>query len=233
MGLIKEGDQAYILTDIAGAEDDHGDMDLKLAGTQHGITAVQMDLKVKGIGLDLLRKALNQAREARMEILRAMLRTLGQPRESISPYAPVLIQVKISPENIGKLIGPGGKTIKGLEEKYECTIEVEDDGAVTVSSKRGGRADEAAEYIGHMGKQVEVGAIYDGVVTDLKDFGAIVELFPGADGLCHISQLDEGFVKNVSDVCKVGDTIKVKVLSVEDDRVRLSRKAALKETKGS
>ena len=232
MGLIKEGDQSYILTDIAGAEDQHGDMDLKVAGTQHGVTAVQMDLKVKGVGLDLLRKALGQARDARMEILRAMLRTLPQPREAISPYAPVLIQVKISPDNIGKLIGPGGKTIKGLEEKYECTIEVEDDGTVTVSSKQGGRAAEAAQYIGHLGREVEVGAIYDGVVTELKDFGAIVELFPGADGLCHISQLDEGFVKNVSDVCKIGDTIKVKVLSVEDDRVRLSRKAALKELKG-
>jgi polyribonucleotide nucleotidyltransferase len=233
MGLIKEGDRSYILTDIAGAEDQHGDMDLKVAGTQHGVTAVQMDLKVKGVGLDILRRALLQARDARMEILRVMLCTLAQPRESISPYAPILVMVKINPDSIGKLIGPGGKTIKGLEEKYDCTIEVEDDGKVTVSSKRGGRADEAAAYIGRLGKQVEVGAIYDGVVTELKDFGAIVELFPGADGLCHISQLDEGYVKNVSDVCKVGDTIKVKVLSVEDDRVKLSRKAALKELAGT
>ena len=133
---------------------------------------------------------------------------------------------------IGKLIGPGGKNIKGLQEKYECSIEVEDDGSVTVSSPRGGRAAECAKYIEQMGQTAKVGAIYDGVVTELKDFGAIVELFPGSDGLCHISQLDEEYVKDVSSVCKVGDTIKVKVLSVEDGRVRLSRKAAMKELAG-
>ena len=230
MGLIKEGEKTFILTDIAGGEDHYGDMDLKVAGTQHGVTAVQMDLKVKGIGVDLLRQALRQGREARLEILRTMLRTLARPRDDISPYAPVLVQVKINPDMIGKLIGPGGKMIKSLEEKYACNIEVEDDGSVTVSSERGGRAGEAAEYIGMLGQSVTVGAIYDGVVTDLKDFGAIVELFPGADGLCHISQLDEGYVKEVSEVCKVGDRMKVKVLSAEDGRVRLSRKAALKES---
>ncbi|MHC4481351.1 MAG: S1 RNA-binding domain-containing protein, partial [Planctomycetota bacterium] len=178
-------------------------------------------------------KALGQAREARLEILRAMLRVLPRPRESISPYAPVLVQVQISPDSIGKLIGPGGKTIKGLEEKYDCTIEVEDDGTVTVSSEQGGRAREAADYIEQLGQEVQVGTIYEGVVTDLKDFGAIVQLFPGADGLCHISQLDEGYVKEVSDICKIGDTLTVKVLSVEGNRVRLSRKAALQETKES
>jgi len=230
MGMIKEGEKVFILTDIAGGEDHHGDMDLKVAGTQHGVTAVQMDLKVKGIGVDVLRQVLRQGREARLEILRTMLRTLPRPRDEISPYAPVLVQVKINPDMIGKLIGPGGKMIKGLEEKYGCNIEVEDDGSVTVSSERGGRAGEAAEYIGMLGQSVTVGAIYDGVVTDLKDFGAIVELFPGADGLCHISQLDEGYVKEVSEVCKVGDRMKVKVLSAEDGRVRLSRKAALKES---
>jgi polyribonucleotide nucleotidyltransferase len=233
IGLIREGEQTFILTDIAGAEDYHGDMDLKVAGTQHGITAIQMDVKLKGIDLETLRKALGQAREARLEILRAMLRVLPRPRESISPYAPVLVQVQISPDSIGKLIGPGGKTIKGLEEKYDCTIEVEDDGTVTVSSEQGGRAREAADYIEQLGQEVQVGTIYEGVVTDLKDFGAIVQLFPGADGLCHISQLDEGYVKEVSDICKIGDTLTVKVLSVEGNRVRLSRKAALQETKES
>jgi len=230
MGLVMEEGEYHILTDIAGAEDHHGDMDLKVAGTQHGVTAIQMDLKVGGIKTDVLRKALQQAREARLEILRTMLRTLPKPREQISPYAPVLIRVKIDPANIGKLIGPGGKTIRGLEADYQCTIEVEEDGTVTVSSQKGGRADEAAGYIEQLGKEVQVGAIYNGVVTDTKDFGAIVELFPGTDGLCHISQLDESYVKDVSDVCKVGDRIKVKVLSVEDNRVRLSRKAALKES---
>ncbi len=233
VGLIKDGDRNFVLTDIAGAEDHHGDMDLKAAGTQHGITAIQMDVKEQGVGIDVLRQALAQSREARMQILRTMLNTLDRPRENISPYAPVLVQVKISPDYIGKLIGPGGKTIKGLEEKYDCTIEVEDDGSVTVSSKQGGRADEAAGYIEQLGKAIVVGAIYEGVVTDVRDFGAIVELFPGADGLCHISQLDEDYVKEVSDVCKVGDTLKVKVLSVEDNRVKLSRKAALRETAGS
>ena len=229
MGLVKEGEKEFILTDIAGAEDHHGDMDLKVAGTQHGITSFQMDLKMGGIALDLLRKALHQARDARIEILRTMLSELAQPRSDISPYAPVLVQVKISPELIGKLIGPGGKTIRALEEKYGCNIEVEDDGSVTVSSERGGRAREAAEYVEMLGQKVQVGAIYEGVVSELKDFGAIVQLFPGADGLCHISQLDEGYVKEVTEVCKVGDTLKVKVLSVEDGRVRLSRKAALKD----
>ncbi len=229
VGLIKQGDESILLTDIAGSEDHHGDMDMKVAGTQHGVTSVQMDLKVTGVGVELLRRALNQAREGRMQILRAMLQTLDRPRPDTSPYAPMLVKVMIDPDLIGKLIGPGGKTIKGLEEKYECTIEVEDDGSVTVSSERGGRADEAAQYIRQLGQKIEVGTIYDGVVTDLKDFGAIVELFPGADGLCHISQLDEGYVKEVTDVCKVGDRIPVKVLSVEDNRVRLSRKAALQE----
>jgi polyribonucleotide nucleotidyltransferase len=159
-----------------------------------------------------------------------MLRTLPRPREEISPYAPVLIKVKIDPANIGKLIGPGGKTIRGLEAQYQCSIEVEEDGTVTVSSERGGGAGDAAAYIEQLGKEVQVGAIYEGVVTDTKEFGVIVELFPGMDGLCHISQLDESYVKDVSDVCKIGDKIKVKVLSVEDNRVRLSRKAALKES---
>jgi polyribonucleotide nucleotidyltransferase len=232
MGLIKADDGVHILSDIAGAEDHHGDMDLKVAGTQHGVTAIQMDLKTTDVSVETLRQAFTQAKDARLHILKVMLSTLDKPRADISPYAPVLVQVKIDPDMIGKLIGPGGKNIKGLQEKYECSIEVEDDGSVTVSSPRGGRASECAQYIEQMGQTAKVGAIYDGVVTELKDFGAIVELFPGSDGLCHISQLDEDYVKEVSSVCKVGDTIKVKVLSVEDGRVRLSRKAAMKELAG-
>jgi polyribonucleotide nucleotidyltransferase len=227
MGLIKDADKTHILTDIAGAEDHHGDMDLKVAGTQHGVTALQMDLKVTGIGLDTLTRALEQARDARMQILRIMLGTLERPRESLSQYAPRLVQVKINPDNIGKLIGPGGKTIKALEEKYSCNIEVVDDGTVTISSKGDGRSEDAAKYVEGLGKTAEVGKVYEGVVTDLKDFGAIVEILPGTDGLCHVSQLDHGYVDNVTDVCKVGDTMKVKVLSVEDNRIRLSRKAVM------
>ncbi len=230
VGLLKTDGGDFVLTDIAGAEDHQGDMDLKVAGTQHGVTAMQMDVKGAGVDLELLRDALMQARQARMEILREMLSVLQRPREEISSYAPRLIRVHIDPDSIGKLIGPGGKTIKGLEEKYDCNIEVEDDGTVTVSGTGESRAEEAAAYIEQMGQAVQVGAIYEGTVTELKDFGAIVELFPGADGLCHISELADSYVREVKDICEVGDTMKVKVLSVEDNSVRLSRKAALKET---
>ncbi|MGD2174502.1 MAG: polyribonucleotide nucleotidyltransferase [Candidatus Brocadiaceae bacterium] len=229
LGLVKEGDQTFLLTDIAGAEDHHGDMDLKVAGTQHGVTAVQMDLKVKGVGMEVLREAFSRAREARMQILRAMLSVLQRPREEISPYAPRLIRLHIDPDMIGKLIGPGGKTIKGLEEQYDSTIEVEDDGTVTISGKDAEKAEAAARYIEQLGQKVQVGAIYDGRVTEIKDFGAIVELFPGADGLCHISELADSYVKEVTDICSVGDDIKVKVLSADDRSVRLSRRAALQE----
>jgi polyribonucleotide nucleotidyltransferase len=229
MGLVQAGGKDYVLTDIAGAEDHHGDMDLKIAGTQHGITAMQMDLKVEGVSQETLDKAFEQAREARLEILRHMLTTLQAPRDEISQYAPRLVHVKIDPDYIGKLIGPGGKNIKALEEKYGVTIEVEDDGTVTVSSSEQSGAAECAEYIGYLGRRPEVGKIYNGTVIDIKDFGAIVELFPGADGLCHISQLSSDYVKDVRDVCKVGDKMQVKVLSIEDNRVRLSRKAALEE----
>jgi len=229
MGLIKEEGKFYILTDIAGAEDHHGDMDFKVAGSQNGVTAIQMDLKVQGVTMDILRKALEQARLARIEILRNMLAAIGRPREEISEHAPRLLQVKIAPDLIGKLIGPGGKTIKGLQEKYSVNIDVEDDGTVTVSSNNAAGAEQAANHIEMMGRQAEVGAIYEGTVTDIKEFGAIVSLFPGTDGLCHISELSGDYVRSVRDVCDVGDVIKVKVLSVENNRVRLSRKALTEE----
>ena len=231
MGLIKHDGQVFVLTDIAGAEDHHGDMDFKIAGTQNGITAVQMDLKVEGIDMEILGRALEQARVARMEILRTMLETLPQPRESISPYAPRLIMVRIPPDLIGKLIGPGGKNIKALQETYGVNIDVEDDDTVTISGTNVEGAEEAAHRIGLMGKRPEVGVTYDGVITEVKDFGAIVEVFPGADGLCHVSQLSDKYVENVRDVCKVGDTLRVKVLNVEDNRVRLSHKAVLQDEK--
>ena len=231
MGLIKDGDNVHILTDIAGAEDHHGDMDLKVAGTQHGITAIQMDLKVEGIGSDVLRKALEQAKQARLAILRVMLQALDRPRESISPYAPVLLQVQIDPDLIGRLIGPGGKNIKGLQEEYGVNIDVVDDGTVTVSGSDADAARRAIEYIGLMGQKVQAGAIYEGTVTELKGFGAIVQIFPGADGLCHISELSDTYVGDVTDVCKVGDKMKVKVLRVDGNSVRLSRKAAMAEEK--
>ncbi len=229
MGAIVEGERAVVLTDITGEEDHYGDMDLKLAGTQKGVTALQLDLKVHGVGKEVLRKVMMRAREARVEILRTMLGTIRAPRASLSPYAPVLRRVKIDPEKIGALIGPGGRTIKRLESEFLCDIEVEDDGTVTVSGDASADADGAIRYIGNLGAGVEVGKTYEGQVTQIKDFGAIVELFPGTDGLCHVSELDRSYVKNVEDVCKVGDKVRVKVLSVEGDRIKLSRKAALDE----
>ena len=233
MGVVCEGDKQVILTDIAGVEDHCGDMDCKVAGTQNGVTAIQMDLKMTGVTDELLREVIMGAREARMEILRTMLKTLRRPREELSEYAPRLHTVQIDPDNIGKLIGPGGKTIRRLEEEFGCEIEVEDDGTVTISSEAGDTeadVEGALNYVGNMaGGKVEVGKIYEGRVTELKDFGAIVELFPGTDGLCHISELEDGYVDNVQDVCTVGDKMKVKVLAVEGNRIKLSRRAALEE----
>ncbi|MFW6279953.1 MAG: polyribonucleotide nucleotidyltransferase [Planctomycetota bacterium] len=233
MGVICEGDQEVILTDIAGVEDHCGDMDFKVAGTQNGVTALQLDIKMGGITDEMLRKVMSRAREARMKILRTMLKTLRRPREELSEYAPRLFTVQIDPENIGSLIGPGGRTIQRLEEEFVCELEVEDDGTVTISSEAGeteADVEGAVEYVRNMaGGEVEVGKIYEGRVTELKDFGPIVELFPGTDGLCHISELDEGYVDNVEDICEVGDKLKVKVLEVDGNRIKLSRRAALEE----
>ena len=229
MGLVVEADRRVILADIAGVEDYFGDMDFKVAGTQHGITALQLDLKVAGVDRQVLREVMMRAREARMEILRMMLRTIRSPRPHLSPHAPLLRQVKIDPDRIGVLIGPGGRTIKRLETQFGCDVEVEDDGTVTVSGDSTADVAGAVSYIENLSRGgVEVGKVYEGQVTEVKDFGAIVELFPGTDGLCHISELDRGYVKNVQDICRVGDKMRVKVLSVDGDRIRLSRKAALK-----
>ena len=233
IGLVMDGDKKVLLTDISGPEDYFGDMDFKLAGTQHGLTALQLDLKVAGVDRSVLAEAMERARTARLEILRAMLQTLREPRAAISPYAPILMRMTISPGDIGKLIGPGGKMIRALEEQWNCAIEVEDDGTVTLATAEGGDMDGLRAHIERMmggGRpDVEIGKIYTGRVTEIKDFGAIVELMPGTDGLCHVSQLDASYVRNVADVCKVGDTLSVKVLAIEGNRIKLSRKAALQE----
>jgi len=234
MGVVCEGEKEVVLTDIAGVEDHCGDMDFKVAGTQNGITALQLDIKTTGISQELITRVFEQAKEARVSILREMLKALREPRESMSPYAPRIHQVSIDPEKIGMLIGPGGKTIRRLEEEYGCNIEVEDEGIVTLSCEANSKEADVeglAEYVKNMGGEVKVGKIYEGRVTDLKDFGPIVEIFPGTDGLCHISELADGYVKEVEDICKVGDNIKVKVLAVEGNRIKLSRKAALQEEK--
>ena len=230
IGLVKESDRWTLLTDIIGDEDHYGDMDFKVAGTQNGITGIQLDLKTNGISEEIVAGALTQAREARIEILRKMLMAISRPRTEISPWAPRLLRTHIDPEKIGLLIGPGGKMIRAIQEATGASIEVEDDGTVTVASSGMEGAEEALRRIEALTATVEVGRIYTGRVSSIKDFGAFIEILPGKDGLCHISELAEGYVANVNEICKVGDEMPVKVILIDDqDRVKLSRKAALQE----
>lgn len=227
IGLVKEGNETKLLVDILGEEDHHGDMDFKVSGTQHGITGVQLDLKIPGIPMALIPQILSQAREARMKILRSMLATLDRPRATLSAHAPKLVQIMIPPEKIGKLVGPGGRTIRELQERTKCEIDVEDSGRVSISSKSGGDVQEARAYVEGLTAMPEVGRVYAGRVTGIKDFGAFVEFLPGQEGLCHISEIADGYVEKVMDHLKMGDSVRVKVLNVEDSgKIRLSIKAA-------
>jgi polyribonucleotide nucleotidyltransferase len=231
IGLVKESEDKWVLlTDIIGDEDHFGDMDFKIAGTQNGVTGIQLDLKINGISEAIIRGTLTQARDARIEILRKMLSAISRPRSDISAWAPRLLRTKIDPDKIGALIGPGGKTIRGIQETTGAVIEVEDDGTVTVASSDMQGAKQAMARIEAITASVQIGKIYEGRVTSVKDFGAFIEIVPGRDGLCHISELSEEYVKNVHDVCKVGDFLEVKVIAIDDqDRIKLSRKAALRE----
>jgi len=230
IGLVKEPDRWILLTDIIGDEDHFGDMDFKVAGTQLGITGIQLDLKIRGIDEAILRGTLSQAREARLEILRKMLQAIPRPRPEVSSFAPRLVRTKIDPEKIGLLIGPGGRTVRAIQESTDTLIEIEDDGTVTIAGRTVEAAQEALRQVQALTATVEVGKIYEGRVTSVKDFGAFVEILPGRDGLCHISELAEGYVSNVSDICKVGDVIQVKVIAIDDqDRIKLSRRVALRE----
>jgi len=230
IGLVSEGARWTLLTDILGEEDHHGDMDFKVAGTQNGITGIQLDLKINGISQEIIRAALAQAREARMDILRAMLTAIRQPRDDISPSAPRILRTSINPEKIGLLIGPGGKTIREIQETTGATLDVDDDGTVTIASANAESARAALARVEAMTESVKIGKIYDGRVTSVKEFGAFVEIIPGKDGLCHISELSNEYVNSVADVCKVGDAMKVKVIAIdEQDRVKLSRKLAMQE----
>jgi polyribonucleotide nucleotidyltransferase len=230
IGLVKESDRYVLLTDILGEEDHYGDMDFKISGTQNGITGIQLDLKIKGIDEEIVKNTLVQAREARIEILRTMLTTINRPRPEISHWAPRLLRTRIDPEKIGLLIGPGGKMIRSIQDATGAVIEVEDDGTVTVACNKMEGAKEAMQRIEALTASVEIGKIYDGRVTSVKDFGAFVEIIPGKDGLCHISELADEYVSSVADVCKVGDPMQVKVISIDDqDRVKLSRRAAMRE----
>jgi polyribonucleotide nucleotidyltransferase len=232
IGLVQDeaSGKFVLLTDIIGDEDHFGDMDFKVAGTQRGVTGIQLDLKNQGITEEIVRNTLDQAHEARLEILRAMLRSIKRPREAISANAPRLIQIQINPEKIGLVIGPGGKTIRKLQEESGAKIDIEDTGIVTISSTEAAGAEAARDKIQAMTEGVQVGRIYEGRVTSIKDFGAFVEILPGKDGLVHISELSDGYVSSVTDICRVGDSMLVKAIAVDDqDRVKLSRKAALAE----
>ena len=226
MGLIKDGDNFKILTDILGDEDHLGDMDFKVAGTESGITALQMDIKIDGITEEIMSAALDQAKDARLHVLGEMNKVLAQPREEISEFAPRIITMKISPSKIRDVIGKGGSTIRALSEETGATIDVSDDGIINIASvdKSGGEA--AKERIKQITSDVEVGKIYQGSVVKLMDFGAFVNVLPGRDGLVHISQISHRRVNQVSDVLKEGDVVKVKVLEVDKQgRIRLSMKA--------
>jgi polyribonucleotide nucleotidyltransferase len=233
IGLVKDGERYTLLTDIMGDEDHFGDMDFKVAGTGRGITGIQLDLKIDGINEEIIRATLEQARDARRDILRTMLSTLRQPRREISGLAPRLLQIRINPEKIGLLIGPGGKTIKSIQEETGAKLDVEDDGTVYISHAEAAGAESARARVEALTEEVRIGKVYEGRVASIKDFGAFIEILPGRDGLCHISELDDKFVGKVEDVCKVGDKMTVKVISIDDhDRVKLSRKAVLREQRG-
>jgi polyribonucleotide nucleotidyltransferase len=236
IGMVSEEgnpDNYILLTDIMGEEDFHGDMDFKVAGSKNGITAIQLDMKARGIPQDRIVETLTQARDARHFILDAMAAVLPEAREEISQYAPRLLQIMIDPQKIGKVIGPGGKMIKKIQEETGAVIEIEDDGSVFIASvdAQGGMA--AKAQIEGLTAEIEVGKMYTGKVVSIMDFGAFVEILPGQDGLCHVSELDTEYVKDVSEVCKIGDELTVKVIKVDDQgRVKLSRKSVLRAERG-
>ncbi len=229
MGLVKEGDDYAILTDIAGAEDHYGDMDFKVAGTRAGITALQMDIKVPNVTTSLMRVALDQAKEARMFLLDAMEEVIAEPRSALSPYAPRIYTTSIPVDKIRELIGPGGKVIRGIIDATGVKIDVHDDGTVNIFASDGAAADRAMQMVADIAAVAEVGKTYLGKVVRLVDFGAFVEIFPGTDGLLHISEISESRVKAVRDELKEGDQIMVKVLALEGNKIKLSRKAVLRE----
>ena len=232
MGLIKEDNKFAILTDILGDEDHLGDMDFKVAGTEDGVTALQMDIKIDGITEDIMKLALAQAHDGRMHILGLMKEAVGSEKRELSTYAPRMITVKINPEKIRDVIGKGGSVIRGLVEETGCKIDVEEDGTVTISSADTAKAEEAKRRIEEIAAEVEVGQIYEGTVTRILDFGAIVQLLPGKDGLLHISQIANVHVDKVTDYLKEGQKVRVKVIEADEKgRVRLSMKALINDEK--
>ncbi len=234
MGLIKDGDEVRVLTDILGDEDHLGDMDFKVAGTREGITALQMDIKINGVTREVMREALYQAREGRLHILDIMDGTLAETRKEVSRHAPRITTLKVRPEKIRDIIGPGGKVIRGIVEATGTKIDVQDDGTVTLASVDEAGSRKAIDMIKGITAEVEIGRLYKGTVRRVMDFGAFVEILPGTDGLVHISQIADDHVRHVRDVLNEGDELMVKVLDVDrQGKIRLSRKEALKEEQAS
>lgn len=233
MGLVKEGNNEIILSDILGDEDHLGDMDFKIAGTRDAITAIQMDIKIKGISKETMQKAVVQGQKGIRTILDAMAQTLEKPRETMSPYAPRIFTIRIKPDKIRDVIGPGGKIIRGIVEQTGVKIDIEDDGMVKIASIDEGSANQAIDIIKKLTKEAELGEIYTGKIKKIIDSGVIVEILPGVEGYVHVSQLAEGYVKKATDVVKEREEITVKVIEIDptNGRIKLSRKAALKEQK--
>ncbi|TVQ32485.1 MAG: polyribonucleotide nucleotidyltransferase [Phycisphaeraceae bacterium] len=226
----ENGENEVLVTDILGEEDFFGDMDFKVSGTREGITGIQLDLKARGLVLEQIERTFEQAREARIQIIDTMESVIAKPRPEISTFAPRLETLRIDPDKIGKLIGPGGKTIRSIQERWGVNVEVEDDGTVFVSAANGEALSGARAEIEAMAAEIKVGTVFTGKVVSVKDFGAFIELAPGTDGMCHISELADGYVKQVGDVVKIGDVITVKVINVDDQgRIKLSRKAVIQD----
>jgi polyribonucleotide nucleotidyltransferase len=230
MGLIAHEGKTAILSDILGLEDHLGDMDFKVAGTAQGITAIQMDIKITGVSHDIMGRALEQARQGRLHILHHMEEILRAPRQNLSTYAPRILQVNVHKDKVREVIGPGGKTIRGIIEATGVTIDVEDDGTVRIASADEISAQEAMRMIQELTQEAEVGRIYLGTVRKIMDFGAFVEIFPGTDGLLHISQISDKRVEKVTDELREGDQVLVKVLEVDrNGRIKLSHKEAVRD----
>jgi len=229
MGLVMEGNKYAILTDIAGAEDHYGDMDFKVAGTREGITALQMDIKIAGVNAQIMAEALEQAKKGRLFILETMMQTLPEAREAISQHAPRIIKIKINPDKIRDVIGPGGKVIRALVEETGAKIDVEDDGTVSIATADGAAAEAAVNRIRGLTAEAEIGQTYVGTVSRIVDFGAFVEIFPGTDGLLHISEIADRRIRDVRDELKEGQQILVKCIGKEGNKIKLSRKAVLRD----
>jgi len=230
MGLIKEGDDVAVLTDILGLEDFLGDMDFKVAGTRDGVTSIQMDIKIEGLTFEILEEALQRARAGRMHILDIMDQTIAEPRSDLSEWAPRIMSIQVNPEKIGEIIGPKGKTIRAIQDESGAQIDIDDSGLVKIAAVSGEAGARAREMIEAIVQEPEVGRIYEGPVKNTTTFGAFIEILPGTEGLCHISELEDGRVGKTEDVLKKGDITRVKLLSIDEKgRLRLSRRAAIEE----